>query len=451
MGQVRIQVTLQDVADRAGVSLTTASRVVNEGSRRVGPRLAERVNRAVAELGYTANLQARAVATGQSTMVGVVVHDIADPYFSSIAAGLIEVAEARGLLVCMSSTAAAEAAEREYVALMRAQRARAVILIGSRTGDVAGRDALRAEISAFTHEGGRAVAVGQDLLGVDTVLPENAAGAEALARAMVALGHRRFAVLAGPRGLLTARDRLDGFRAGLAAWGVPPGAARVVHGPFTRDGGYEAMSALLSATAEPAPGLRVRGHRRDGHGRAGPAPGRRPGRARRHRAGRVRRHRHPARRLPAADHGPAAAQADGGDGGRPDPGRPGPPPGRPRTRTGSAHPSRAGSSPSPARSSCAKAPSRTRPLRPPLTRIFPHPAPPSDEPVDRAPRSESCTLISSNPSPTNLEPRLPRAVPHRANFVLEAARLRRCLARPRPHQVRCRTNLESACQAVTSC
>jgi len=244
--QVR-RVTLQDVADQAGVSLTTASRVVNEGARRVGPGLAQRVNQAVAELGYTANLQARAVATGQSTMIGVVVHDIADPYFSSIAAGLIEAAEARQLLVCMSSTAATEVAEREYVALMRAQRARAVILIGSRTDDTAAREALRAEIAAFTGSGGRAVAVGQDLLGVDTVLPENAAGAEALARAMVAVGHRRFAVLAGPRGLLTARDRLDGFRAGLAAWNVPLEAAQVVHGPFTRDGGYEAMSAVLAA------------------------------------------------------------------------------------------------------------------------------------------------------------------------------------------------------------
>jgi LacI family transcriptional regulator len=251
--QVRT-VTLQDVADRAGVSLTTASRVVNEGARRVGPGLAQRVNQAVTELGYTANLQARAVATGQSTMIGVVVHDIADPYFSSIAAGLIEVAEAHQLLVCMSSAAATEVAEREYVALMRAQRARAVILIGSRTDDSAAREALRAEIAAFTGSGGRAVAVGQDLLGVDTVLPENAAGAEALARAMVAIGHRRFVVLAGPRGLLTARDRLDGFRAGLAAWNVPLEAAQVVHGPFTRDGGYEAMSTVLAAAGpEQAP------------------------------------------------------------------------------------------------------------------------------------------------------------------------------------------------------
>jgi LacI family transcriptional regulator len=276
-GELVSRVTLQDVADRAGVSLTTASRVVNEGSRRVGQKFADRVNQAVLELGYTANLQARAVATGQSTMLGVIVHDIADPYFSSIAAGLIEVATAQQLLVCMSSTpvgAAAEAAaraggawgsgaaagmggsvevaEREYVALMRAQRARAVVLIGSRSDDAEATAALRAEIAAFTGSGGRAACIGQDLLGVDTIQPENAAGAEALAKALAALGHRSFAVLAGPRGLLTARDRVEGFRAGLEAWSVPLDPARVIYGAFTRDGGYEAMSTILAA-GEPLP------------------------------------------------------------------------------------------------------------------------------------------------------------------------------------------------------
>jgi LacI family transcriptional regulator len=268
-GEAASRVTLQDVADRAGVSLTTASRVVNEGSRRVGQKFVDRVNRAVAELGYTANLQARAVATGQSTMLGVIVHDIADPYFSSITAGLIEVAAAQQLLVCMSSTPvggmagaggaaggggrAVEVAERDYVALMRAQRARAVVLIGSRSDDAEATAALRAELAAFTGSGGRAACIGQDLLGVDTIQPENAAGAEALAAALAALGHRSFAVLAGPRGLLTARDRVDGFRAGLAAWSVPLDPARVVHGAFTRDGGYEAMSTILAA-GEPLPG-----------------------------------------------------------------------------------------------------------------------------------------------------------------------------------------------------
>ena len=241
------RVTLQDVADRAGVSITTASRVVNDGSRRVGAHLADRVHQAVADLGYTANLQARAVATGRSSMVGVVVHDIADPYFSSIAAGLIDVADACQLLVCMSSTPASERAEREYVALMRAQRARAVILIGSRTDDTAARAALGEEIAAFGRQGGRTVCVGQPLLEVDTIRPENAAGADALARALAALGHRRFAVLGGPRGLLTGQERIDGFRAGLAAWSVDLDPASIVHGAFTRDGGYEAMSSILAA------------------------------------------------------------------------------------------------------------------------------------------------------------------------------------------------------------
>jgi LacI family transcriptional regulator len=269
------RVTLQDVAERAGVSLTTASRVVNDvsaggghdGSRQVGRALADRVRKAVAELGYTADLQARAVATGRNALIGVIVHDIADPYFSSIAAGVIEVARSRQLLACLSSTTVGagaapgalvgvgvgvEAAERDYVALMRAQRARAVILIGSRSDDAAATEGLRAEIAAFTAAGGRAACVGQDLLGIDTILPENRAGAEALAKALAAQGHRRFAVLAGPGGLLTARDRLDGFRAGLRAWSVELDPAQIIHCPFSRDGGYEGISAILAA-GEPLP------------------------------------------------------------------------------------------------------------------------------------------------------------------------------------------------------
>jgi len=239
-------VTLQDVADRAGVSLTTASRVLSDGPRRVGSQLAHRVNQAAAELGYTANLQARAVATGQSNMIGVVVHDIADPYFSSIAAGLIEVAHPRELLVCLSSTPG-EDGEREYVALMRAQRARAVIIIGSRSTDSSALAELGTEVAAFIGSGGRAACIGQDLLDIDTILPENAAGAQALARALVTQGHRRFAVLAGPRDLLTARDRLDGFQTGLADWSVSLNEADIIRGAFTRDGGYEAMSTILAS------------------------------------------------------------------------------------------------------------------------------------------------------------------------------------------------------------
>jgi LacI family transcriptional regulator len=241
-----MRVTLQDVADRAGVSLTTASRVVNEGARKVGPAMADRVNRAVAELGYQANLPARAVASGYTSMIGVTVRNIDDPYFSSIAAGLIEATDARQYLVCISRTSG-EHEEREYVSLMRAQRARAVVLIGSRSDNAAAREALRSEVGAFVAAGGRVACIGQDLLNVDTIMPENAGGAAALARALVALGHRSFAVLAGPRDLLASRDRVAGFQAELKAWSVDLDPGWVIEGAFTRDGGYEAMSAVLAA------------------------------------------------------------------------------------------------------------------------------------------------------------------------------------------------------------
>ncbi len=230
--------TLQDVADRAGVSLTTASRVLSGGPRRVGRPLASRVHQAVADLGYTANLQARAVATGQSSMLGVVVHDIADPYFSSITAGLMDVAHPQRLLVCMSSTTEHEAGEREYVALMRAQRARAVIIIGSRSDDVVMLSALRAEIAAFSSSGGRVACIGQDLLGIDTILPGNAAGAEALAQALVVQGHRRFAVLAGPP---ACSQRKTGSLASL------PGSQRG-RSASSRDSSSMGHSPVMAAT-----------------------------------------------------------------------------------------------------------------------------------------------------------------------------------------------------------
>ena len=103
---------------------------------------------------------------------------------------------------------------------MRAQRARAVIIIGSRSDDEAMLSALRAEIAAFSSQAAASRASGRTCSGIDTIQPENSAGAEALAQALVVQGHRRFAVLAGPAGLLTAQHRLAGFIAGLAAWDV---------------------------------------------------------------------------------------------------------------------------------------------------------------------------------------------------------------------------------------
>ena len=246
--KARSVVTLSDVAERAGVSLATASRVINGGTRAVSPHYRDRVLAAAADLGYTPNAHAQAMARGRSKMIGLVVHDIADPYFSAIAAGAISLAGSRGLLV-LGNTLHNPDYEFEYVATMRAQRAQALILVGSRTTDVEQTRRLTDEVAEFIEGGGRVAAVSQDTLGADTVLPENRAGAQALAEALIAEGHRRFAVLGGPPTLLTARDRVAGFTDALAASGFEP--AVVIEGAFTRDGGYTAMGELLGRPDHP--------------------------------------------------------------------------------------------------------------------------------------------------------------------------------------------------------
>jgi len=237
----RSAVTLSDVAQRAGVSLATASRVINGSERAVSPRYRDRVLTAAADLGYLPNAHAQAMALGRSKMIGLLVHDISDPYFSAIASGAVSLVEARGLLV-LGNTLHRREYELEYVTAMRVQRAQALILVGSRTTDAAHTRRLAAELAEFTASGGRVAAVSQNRLGTDTVLPENRPGARALAEALVGQGFRRFTVLGGPRTLVAARDRVRGFQDGLAAHGVAP--PRVIEGAFTRDGGHEVTSDL---------------------------------------------------------------------------------------------------------------------------------------------------------------------------------------------------------------
>lgn len=236
-------VTLSDVAAAAGVSIATASRVLNGSTRTVQAGLSRRVHEAADRLQYSPNAPAQAMVRGLSSVIGLLVHDIADPYFSSIASGVSSAADDSGLIVMLGSTRGDAEYELRYLRTLRAQRGRGVILVGSRTDDKQHFDRLAQEVSAFQRSGGRVVAVSQAGLPADTIAVQNRDGATRLAGELAALGYRRFGVLAGPPGLLTARDRHRGFRRGIAAAGCEPPA--VIHGDFTRDGGYGAMHHLL--------------------------------------------------------------------------------------------------------------------------------------------------------------------------------------------------------------
>ncbi|WP_020666614.1 LacI family DNA-binding transcriptional regulator [Amycolatopsis nigrescens] len=243
----RPHVTLEDVARSAKVSLATASRVLN-GTTNVRSDLRERVVSAAADLAYTPNAHAQALAGASHRTVGVICHDVSDPYFAAIARGVMRVAGDNGLLVMLASTFRDPQKEIAYVSMLRAQRASAILLIGSGFENRTWERAMAAELDPYRRGGGQVAVVSRHRsLKVDTVQPENREGAAELALALLEMGHRRFAVLCGPRALTTVIDRLGGFRDALADAGVELSEEDIVEAPFTRDGGYDAMKQLLAA------------------------------------------------------------------------------------------------------------------------------------------------------------------------------------------------------------
>jgi LacI family transcriptional regulator len=243
--------TLAEVARRAEVSLATASRVLNGSTRGVTPELRIRVLEAAEELRYVPNAHAQALARAATRMVGVIVHDVGDPYFAEISRGILRVATDAGRLVMICNTYRDTAKELEYVATLRAHRVEAVVLAGSGIDDQHFSQAMAAQLGAFSGSGGRVALIGRHHFPGDAVMPDNVGGARELARALLDFGHRRIGVITGPPLLTTTRDRLAGFGDALDEAGVELPESRIAPSDFTREGGAAAAAQLLDRT----PGL----------------------------------------------------------------------------------------------------------------------------------------------------------------------------------------------------
>lgn len=233
-------VTLSQVAREAGVSLATASRVLNGSDRRPAEHIAERVRDAAESLGYVANAQAQALARSTTGLVGLVVHDIADPYFSSIAKGVQRRARTDRHQLLLAATDGTD--QLDAVAAFASHRTDAIIMAGSRRREIDPR--LLAELTRYQKNGGRVVTIGQAWLeGAGAVTIDNRSAGADLTDMLVGTGRTRFAHLGGPVELASAAERRAGFRAALERAGLEPEAE--VTEDFNSQGGYEAARALV--------------------------------------------------------------------------------------------------------------------------------------------------------------------------------------------------------------
>jgi LacI family transcriptional regulator len=241
--------SITEVARRAGVSIATASRVVRSADYPVSPATRERVLVAAAELDYVPNALARGLLASRVPVVGVIVHDITDPYFSEVVRGVEDAAAAGGHLVITCSSERDPDRESSYVRLLRSMRAAAVIFAGSGLDDPGYADELGRHLAGMAAYGAAVVHLSPHAFGEPEVSVDNAGGIAAMVAALAGLGHRRIAFLAGPQNLFVARARLAGYRRGLAEAGLEMDERLVVESAFDRDGGAAAVDALLAGDA----------------------------------------------------------------------------------------------------------------------------------------------------------------------------------------------------------
>ncbi len=241
--------SITEVARRAGVSVATASRVVSAADYPVSPATRERVLEAARALDYIPNGLAQGLLKSRLPVVGVIVHDITDPYFSEVVRGVEDAASLDGYLVIICSSERDPERERSYVRLLRSMRAAAVIFAGSGLDDPLLNEELPRHVSAIRAYGGAVVHLSPHPFGEPEVSVDNAAGIASMVEALVGMGHRRIAFLAGPKSLYVARARREGYRRGLAAAGLEADDALVVHTPFDPDGGALGVDMLLDGDA----------------------------------------------------------------------------------------------------------------------------------------------------------------------------------------------------------
>ncbi|WP_328472250.1 LacI family DNA-binding transcriptional regulator [Streptomyces sp. NBC_00448] len=238
---------MKDVAARAGVGLKTVSRVVNEEPG-VTPDTAARVQAAIDALGFRRNDSARLLRTRRTASVGLVLEDLADPFYAALSRAVEDVARSHGALLFTGSSAEDPRREQELVLAFCARRVDGLVVVPA--GD--DHRYLLPEIAA----GVATVFVDRPAgrLDADVVLTDNAGGTREGVAHLIAHGHRRIGFIGDQPGIHTAGERLRGYREAMAAAGLTVRPEWYAMGPTTPERVEAALDAMLNGV-EPVTAL----------------------------------------------------------------------------------------------------------------------------------------------------------------------------------------------------
>jgi len=236
---------MADVAARAGVSVATVSRALSGDPKRVSAPVLQRIIDAAEELEYIPNNLARNMRSGSSRILGLVISDIGNPFFTAVARGVEDVAQRHGYSLVLSNTDENPGREAASLGVMAAERAAGVIIATTNENGAALRRARDMGMAI--------VAIDRHIvdLPTDSVVVDNESASHEAVMHLVRLGHRRIAIVGGPSDADTARERMRGYERALAEARIDLVPELVCRGDFREATGLAMTRDLLDLPDPP--------------------------------------------------------------------------------------------------------------------------------------------------------------------------------------------------------
>ncbi len=239
--------TLEEVAQLAGVSRSTVSRVINDHPS-VRPETRERVWQAIRQSGYQPHAVARSLVTSRTQIIGMIIPEtvttlFTDPFFPLLLRGATEACNAHHYQLLLSLFNDSADREEMYQRVLRRGYLDGVIVASASLNDPLVPALLRdripfISIGRYPHEK------------VHYIDVDNLGGAQMAVEHLIRLGYQRIATITGPLDMVSGQDRLEGYRQALKAHRIPVEEELIIEGDYTENGGMAAMQRLLSASPE---------------------------------------------------------------------------------------------------------------------------------------------------------------------------------------------------------
>jgi DNA-binding LacI/PurR family transcriptional regulator len=237
-------VNIVRVAERAGVSISTVSRVLNDTSYPVKPATRQKVEQAIEELGYRPNHLARGLLLKKTSTIGLVIPDIANPYYPGLSRGVEDVASEHQYNIIFCNTDRDTEKSKHYINALIEKRVDGIIIAGGGTD-------FSEEVSTFSQFNTKIILIGRHNLAFPSVQVDNVRAAHDATSHLAELGHRHIAFISGPSMLTSVQDRLAGYRRSLAEHTIAEDDRLIYEGKFTEESGYAAVQSLFADAVKP--------------------------------------------------------------------------------------------------------------------------------------------------------------------------------------------------------